>query len=87
MYSYYYVLLANTFLLCFIPVAVLVILNACIYRTITRATKLHNAISSHQRRDHSVAMMLLVIVVVFICCHSIRYQTWIKGKQGFSSIS
>ncbi len=71
-YSRDYVVLANSFALCFIPFLILIVLNLLIYRTIAQATRLHNAISSNQRRDHSVAMMLIVIVVVFIFCHSIR---------------
>jgi len=55
LYSHYYVLLANSFALGFIPMAVLIILNLCIYRTIAKATQLHNAISSNQRRDHKVS--------------------------------
>ena len=43
-----------------------------LYFTHFQATQRHNAISSNQRRDHSVAMMLISIVVVFIICHSIR---------------
>ena len=56
----------------FFPTLALIVLNTCIYRTINKATQLHNAISSNQRRDHSVAMMLITIVVVFIICHSLR---------------
>lgn len=72
LYSRYYVLIANSFALAFIPMTALVILNACIFRTISKATRRHNAISSNQRRDHSVALMLISVVVVFIICHSIR---------------
>jgi hypothetical protein len=71
-YSRDYVLIANSFALAFIPMTVLVILNSLIFRTISKATRLHNAISSNQRRDHSVAMMLISIVAVFIICHSLR---------------
>lgn len=49
-------------------------------RTISKATKLHNAISSTKRRDHSVAMMLIAIVVVFIICHSLRFATLKQPK-------
>ena len=49
-----YVVIANSFALVIIPFFALIILNACIYRTINRATRLHNAISSNQRRDHKV---------------------------------
>ena len=51
-----YVVIANSFALVIIPFFALIILNACIYRTINRATRLHNAISSNQRRDHKVYM-------------------------------
>ena len=71
-YSRDYVLIANSIALVFVPMLILVVLNSFIFRTIRNATQRHNAISSHQRRDHSVTMMLLFIVVVFIICHSIR---------------
>ena len=48
--------IANSFALVIIPFFALIILNACIYRTINRATRLHNAISSNQRRDHKVRL-------------------------------
>ena len=72
-YSRDYVLIANSIALVFIPMIVLLVLNCLIFREISRATQRHNAISSHQRRDHSVAKMLIFIVVCFILCHSIRY--------------
>ena len=71
-YSRDYVLFANSFALAFFPMLALIILNSLIFRTISKATERHNAISSHQRRDHKVAMMLIIIVVVFIICHSLR---------------
>ena len=49
-YSRDYVLIANSFALAFIPTIVLIILNSLIFRTISKATRLHNAISSNQRR-------------------------------------
>ena len=52
---------ANSLGLVFIPILVLVVLNCMIFRTINKATQRHNAISTHQRRDHSVAMMLILI--------------------------
>lgn len=71
-YSRDYVLIANSFALAFFPMLALVVLNSLIFRTISKATERHNAISSHQRRDHKVAMMLIILVVVFIICHSLR---------------
>ena len=71
-YSRDYVLIANSLGVVFIPIITLVVLNSLIFRTITKATQRHNAISSNQRRDYSVAMMLILIVVVFVICHSIR---------------
>ncbi len=71
-YSRDYVVIANSIALVVIPFFALIVLNSCIFRTINRATRLHNTISSHQRRDHKVAMMLITIVVVFVICHSIR---------------
>ena len=56
MFSRDYVVIANSFALVIIPFFALIILNACIYRTINRATRLHNAISSNQRRDHKVRL-------------------------------
>ena len=53
-YSRDYVLIANSVALGFIPILVLIVLNSCIFRTISKATQRHNAISSNQRRDHSV---------------------------------
>ncbi len=78
-YSRDYVLLVNSFALAFIPMIVLIVLNSLIYRTIARATRLHNAISSNQRRDHKVAMMLIAIVAVFVVCHSMR--SFINGYE------
>ena len=53
-YSRDYVLIANSVALGFIPILTLIVLNSCIFRTISKATQRHNAISSNQRRDHSV---------------------------------
>ena len=54
-YSRDYVLIANSIALVFIPILTLIILNSFIFRTISQATQRHNAISSNQRRDHSVS--------------------------------
>ena len=54
-YSRDYVLIANSVALGFIPILTLIVLNSCIFRTISQATQRHNAISSNQRRDHSVS--------------------------------
>ena len=53
-YSRDYVLIANSVALIFIPILTLIVLNSFIFRTISQATQRHNAISSNQRRDHSV---------------------------------
>ena len=37
-----------------------------------RHTTLHNSISSHHRRDSTMAALLSGIVVVFILCHSTK---------------
>lgn len=55
-YSRDYVLIANSVALVFIPILTLIVLNSLIFRTISRATQRHNAISSNQRRDHSVSL-------------------------------
>ena len=55
-YSRDYVLIANSVALGFIPILALIILNSFIFRTINQATQRHNAISSNQRRDHSVSL-------------------------------
>jgi hypothetical protein len=60
------------------------VLNSLIFREISRATQRHNAISSNQRRDHSVAKMLIFIVVVFIVCHSIRSVMFSEGSLVFN---
>ena len=57
-YSRDYVLIANSVALGFIPILTLIVLNSCIFRTISKATQRHNAISSNQRRDHSVSRFL-----------------------------
>ena len=54
-YSRDYVLIANSLALVFIPFLTLIILNSLIFRTIRQATKRHNTISSHQRRNNSVS--------------------------------
>ena len=36
---------------------------------------LHNSISSHHRRDNTMATLLSSIVVVFLCCHSTKLVT------------
>ena len=71
-YTRDYVLIANSVALVFVPMLILIVLNSFIFQRIRKATQRHNAISSHQRRDHSVTMMLFFIVIVFIICHSIR---------------
>ena len=71
-YITYYILVANSVLLIFIPIGILIILNSLIYIKISKAYRLHNAISANQRRENSVAIMLMIIVLVFIICHSIR---------------
>ena len=53
-YSRDYVLIVNSVVLVFIPILTLIVLNCLIFRTISQATQRHNAISSNQRRDHSV---------------------------------
>jgi len=63
-YSRDYVMIANSVSLIVIPMLVLIILNSLIFRKISKANARHNAISSHQRRDHSVAQMLIIIVLV-----------------------
>ncbi len=63
-YSRDYVMIANSISLIVIPMLVLIILNSFIFRKISKANARHNAISSHQRRDHSVAKMLIIIVLV-----------------------
>jgi hypothetical protein len=63
-YSRDYVMIANSVSLIVIPMLVLIILNSLIFRKISQANARHNAISSHQRRDHSVAKMLIIIVLV-----------------------
>ena len=60
-YSRDYVLIANSVALGFIPILTLIVLNSCIFRTISKATQRHNAISSNQRRDHSVSRFLSLI--------------------------
>ena len=40
-----------------------------------RATIQHNAISSHHRRDNTMATLLSSIVVVFLFCHSTKLVT------------
>jgi hypothetical protein len=71
-YTRDYVVIANLIALGIVPLVILVVLNSLIFREISRATCLHNAISTHQRRNHSVAKMLIVVVAVFIICHSVR---------------
>ena len=55
---------ANSLGLVFIPILVLIGLNTRIFWTINLATQRHNAISTNQRRDHSVAMMLILIGIL-----------------------
>ena len=61
-YSRDYVLIANSVALGFIPILALIILNSFIFRTINQATQRHNAISSNQRRDHSVSKQNCVLI-------------------------
>ena len=58
-----------------IPVILLTVLNYLIYRGVRRATIFHNSISSHHRRDNTMATLLSSIVVVFLCCHSTKLVT------------
>ena len=44
-----YVTIANTFFITLLPFATLIVLNSLIFKTITKATRRHNAISSNQR--------------------------------------
>jgi len=63
-YSRDYVMIANFISLIVVPMLVLIILNTSIFRKISQANARHNAISSHQRSDHSVAKMLIILVLV-----------------------
>ena len=64
-YSRDYVLIANSVALGFIPIIALIVLNSFIFRTINKATQRHNAISSNQRRDHSVSCILYTLLKNF----------------------
>ena len=64
-YSRDYVLIANSVALGFIPIIALIVLNSFIFRTINKATQRHNAISSNQRRDHSVSYILYTLLKNF----------------------
>ena len=91
-YSFGYVLITNSVALGFIPMVGLVVLNSLIFRTINQATQRHNAISSNQRRDHSVSSQyvfsllnsittIMVVVVITItllqAARTINIKTYI----------
>ena len=67
-----YILLANFFMMAFIPFFVLTITNCLIYSTISNMTSLNKKTSSRQKRDHNIAMILVGIVIVFSFCNIFR---------------
>jgi len=71
-YSEYVVFVLNFIVMGLLPVLLLSGLNFMIYRSISRATKTHNNISSAHRRDNTMARLLMAIVIVFLCCHSTK---------------
>ena len=84
-----YILLANFFVMAFIPFFVLTLTNCLIYRTITNIGNLNMKTTSRQKRDHSIAMILVGIVIVFGFCNIFRmiiniYEVRMKPETRFS---
>ena len=71
-YTRDYILLANFFLMAFLPFLILIITNSLIYKTITSVSNLNKKTSSRQKRDQSIAMILVGIVIVFGFCNTFR---------------
>ena len=67
-----YILLANFFMMAFLPFLILTITNSLIYRTITSISNLNKKTTSRQKRDQSIAMILVGIVIVFGFCNTFR---------------
>ena len=60
----------------FMVVAPLIILSVChflTFRKILEHTRLHNAISSHERRDNAMATLFFIIIAFFLLCHSGKF--------------
>lgn len=67
-----YVMIADLVALGIVPLVVLVVLNILIFREISRATRLHNAISTQKRNNSQAVKMLVAVVGVFALSHSLR---------------
>jgi len=67
-----YILLANFFMMAFLPFLILTITNALLYRTISSISNLNKKTTSRQKRDQSIAMILVGIVIVFGFCNIFR---------------
>ena len=67
-----YILLANFFMMAFLPFLILTITNTLLYKTISSISNLNKKTTSRQKRDQSIAMILVGIVIVFGFCNIFR---------------
>jgi O-antigen ligase len=65
-------MIADLVALGIVPLVVLVVLYILIFREISRATRLHNAISTQKRNNSQAVKMLVAVVGVFALSHSLR---------------
>ena len=70
-YSRDYILTANFIMMMLVPLVLISIMNLLLYLTIRRSSN-RIRVTSRQRRDQKVAMLLITVVVVFIGCNMIR---------------
>jgi len=70
-YSRDYILTANFIMMMLVPLVLISIMNLLLYLTI-RKSSTRIRVTSRQRRDQKVAMLLITVVVVFIGCNMIR---------------
>ena len=73
-YSRDYILTANFLVMLLLPLVLISVMNTLIFLTIRRSSRRQSVtqVTSRQRRDRKVAMLLVTVVVIFIGCNMIR---------------
>ena len=67
-----YILTANFVVMLLIPFLLISITNLMLWRTVRSSSNRNSRITSRQRRDQKIAMLLITVVVFFIGCNMIR---------------
>ena len=68
------VILLNCVFMLIIPLTLMVLFQYRTYQEIKQINSVHNAISSHRRRDNFVARLFTSIIGIFIICHSVKFH-------------